>query len=220
MNFKSKVFSTAIGLMMSVAAAPAFAAPIIGGISFSDGFESTGTTTSIVSQLVAINLINGPGVAQATGCTGSFGTCTPPPAVFANAVNDFTIGVGPVLTYSYNGFNFTINSFNAPTRNPLNCAGQICTDSLVFTGNGTVDDGPGGLDASDFSISWTANGSCVRNQGSTATQCDNSVTASWSASISATGAPVRTPEPASMVLAGLGLLGVGYTLRKRGSLSA
>lgn len=199
---------------MATGAVPVLAMPIIGGISFSDGFEATGLTTSIVSQLTTINVINGAGVTQASGCTGDFGTCTPPPVVFGNA-EDFTIGTVPVQAYTYGNFTFTITGFGAPTRNALNCVGQNCTDSLVFIGTGTVDDGAGPLDASNFSISWTANGSCLRNLDSVLTQCDSNVTASWSASISAAGAIPQTPEPATLALFGLGLVGLGFTLKNR-----
>lgn len=214
------------GAIITASAAPASAVPIVGGISFSDGFQTTGMTTSIVSQLNNIDVINGAGVAQVTGCTGSFGNCTPPPAEFGLA-NDFTIGTVPVVMFTYTEndaptpptttFTFTVTSFQAPTRNALSCVGQICTDSLIFGASGTVDDGAGGLDPSTFEVAWTANGSCARNFGSTATQCDSAVTASWSASISATGAPVQTPEPATLFLLGAGLFGFVVSRRTRQS---
>lgn len=217
MKLKLKVLSAIAGLVMATSAVPVLAMPIIGGISFSDGFEATGLTTSIVSQLNNINVINGAGVTQASGCTGAFGTCTPPPVVFG-AASDFTIGTVPVQAYTYGDFTFTITGFGTPTRNVLDCQGQFCNDSLVFTGTGTVDDGAGPLDPSNFSISWTANGSCLRNFGSVLTQCDGNVTASWSASISAAGfprTPEPTPEPATLALLGLGLAGLGFTIKKR-----
>ncbi len=208
---KKKLASLVVGLVMAVGAAPAFAVPIIGGISFSDGFQTTGTTTSVVSGLNTFDVINGPGIAQVNGCTGSFGACTPPPVVFG-AANDFTHGV-PSLAYTYAGFTFTINTYAPKVPTALSCNAQgICTDALQFVGQGVVDDGPGGLDASQFQIVWTANGSCL---GNLPAGCTGNVTASWSSSITATGQPVTTPEPSALLLVGAGLIGSVLFRRNR-----
>ena len=82
MDLKKLLAATATTL--ALAAAPAHAAFINGGISFSDGFDSTGTTTSIVSQLVAVDVKN---PIQAFDCTGDFGpACVSP----GNYAVDFT----------------------------------------------------------------------------------------------------------------------------------
>lgn len=203
MRNKRKLISWILGIALASSAAPVLAVPIVGGISFSDGFQTTGTTTSVVSGLVNIDVINAANVAQVNGCSGAFGACLPPPVLFGLA-SDFTIGAAPVLAFSYNGFDFTINSFGVSTPTPLSCNAQgVCTDALEFVAQGTVDDGAGPGDPSQFQLVWTANGSCL---GSLPGGCTSNVSASWSASISATGSPVRTPEPASLALFGVGLL--------------
>src|SRR6185503_10008896 len=99
-----KLLSIAIGLFLTGSAAPAFAVSINGSISFSDGFNlpSLGQTTSVVSQLNNIDVLNGAAITLANGCTGSFGTCTS--VLIANGgASDFTIGTAPVLVFQYNG---------------------------------------------------------------------------------------------------------------------
>jgi hypothetical protein len=83
---------------MTCSIAPAFAVSINGSISFSDGFNlpSLGQTTSIVSQLNNVDVLNGAGITLANGCTGSFGMCTS--VLVANGgASDFAIGTAPVL---------------------------------------------------------------------------------------------------------------------------
>ncbi len=210
-----RLLSIAIGLFLIGSAAPAFAVSINGSISFSDGFNlpSLGQTTSVVSQLSNIDVLNGAGITLANGCTGSFGTCTS--VLIANGgASDFTIGTAPVLVFQYNGFAFTITSFDTVDRGDFTCDLFGCDDSLEFRGAGTVTGN--GFDESIFNIRWTANGSCVAD--ATSTGCAGDQSASWSASISARGIPRAdgiTPEPSTLFLMVIGLFGVGVLIRQR-----
>jgi len=61
--------------------------------------------------------------------------------------------------------------------------------SRIDVAQGKVDDGAGPGDPSQFQLVWTAaNGTCLRTN---ATSCESNVSASWSASISATGLPAQ-----------------------------
>jgi PEP-CTERM motif-containing protein len=215
MKGQNSLSSLLFGLFVLISAVPAFAVSINGSISVSDGFNlsSLGQTTSIVSQLNNIDVLNGGGITLASGCTGAFGTCTSL-LITNGGASDFTIGTAPVLVYEYDGFKFTLTSFDSVNRGSFECSVFSCGDSLGIIGSGIVNGN--GLDNSLFLMVWTGQGSCNSNDAGTA--CAGDVTASWSASISARGiqlAPAATtPEPAAMLLLALGLIGVGATIRK------
>jgi PEP-CTERM motif len=208
MDFRK--FLAAAATTLALASAPAHGAFINGGISFSDGFGSTGTTTSIVSELVFIDVTN---PVQAFNCSGDFGAACVSPGDYAR---DFNVGAVNQLIFEYQGFTFIVAEFLNITRTPLVCdtiEPDQCFDTLTFNGRGVVS-GPG-FDDTGFLLAWTAQGTCTQAQG-TDPICGSNVNASWSASISATGrAGFLVPEPQTAALLGLGLVALALIRRRR-----
>jgi hypothetical protein len=200
-----------IVLSLLLVSSPAFAVPITGSISFSDGFEALGGPNSIVSQLTSFNVFNNAAATQVSNCSGNFGACTPAAPIVNGGSSDFSFAGGLQTIYKYNGFEFKIASFDSITPTAFSCGAFSCDDALKFTGSGIVSGN--GFDSTLFTIVWTAQGSCL----GTGQNCTSNVSGSWSASISATGvqrAPGDVPEPTAMLLLGVGLFGVGAAIKK------
>jgi hypothetical protein len=155
-------------------AGPCHAAFIGGGITFSDRFDASGATT------------------LAQGCSGSFGPgfCVPSPGTEAFG---FVAGMPGQTLFQYDGFTFTIGSFDAVTHEAT-CNANVCTDYVTFIGTGVVTGR--GFDVTPFSIAWSGQVSCEQGV------CNGAMNSGlWSARINA----AAVPEAGTLALLCLGI---------------
>jgi hypothetical protein len=215
MKFKTLLASAAIMLGLGVSGG-ASAAFINGSVNFGDGFDVTGTSTSIVSQLNAINV---GGTTLAQGCTNDFDT-VPPAGCFETgsyAIDFDLLAGGGQMVFTYAGFTFVVNSFDPPNRTPLTCDNLgNCSDALDFTAHGTVTGN--GFQPTEFLLIWSANATCTQNVINPPIQCAaGTISAGWTATVTANGQPGEVPEPGTLALLGIGLGLLGFVMRARKS---
>ena len=171
------------------------------------------SAVALASAALAATSANAAFVNGSTSFTGGFIQ----PAAFTNLPNSI---VSNLSAFSIDSAGFATGStgdFWGSVSGPavaFTCTTFQCTDGIGFTGLGTVTGN--GYQATGFTMSWSGQGSC-NESATTANACgEGGATASWSASISATGRDSnQVPEPGSLALIGLALAGIAVTSKAK-----
>lgn len=208
MKLKQFVISGAVAAA-ALTAPMAHAAFVIGSASVAGFFQNNttalGVPTSIVSLLTTFDVLSS---IQVGATSGNFQPDN------AGTAFDFTTTTVPQTIYAFNGFTFVISDFDVVNSQALNCTTAQCVDSIAFNADGIVTGN--GFQATGFTLTFSANGSCNESVTSPG-RCGGPATASYSASLSATGTQptLQIPEPTTMALVGFALLGAGLSSRRR-----
>ena len=211
-----KSISAAAGLTMALAAGSASAIPITGSVSLSDGLVSSTYSLSLVHIVGSVNKIVFQPLGNGSGGLMDFAGSNGTGNVTTNDITTLVPLSTVNPTWVVDGFSFVITSltFGPVDVPPFICGSATCSDGLTMSLTGTVS--KIGFDPTEFTGTLALTGTCIKDPS--ASRCstpDITKSGSWNASLSAAGVPVVTPEPVSVSLIGLGLLGMAGVARRR-----